>query len=466
MLQRLVVPPSYMTLVGILTIYLSTIATVESRDRNDELARKRYLGIEIRRAIPEKRDKLKSKEQEGVIVDCVDANFLKENAGFVLGDILTDVNETIIASPSHFIETVSSYRPGETVTISFLRNGKKSKTKVLLKSRPLEASDAYQVIYGTVVSRGKRLRTIVTRPKDNEKHPAIFLIQGLGAFSIERVPYRVGLYDRIIDDFARRGYVTIRVDKPGQGDSEGGPTRDIDFETELDGYRQALKFLKSFEFVNADDIIIFGHSMGGIMAPIIGAEIKVRGIAVYGTVGRTWHEYTLENVRRQMSFDVPDFNEIDRTLRQDAAIDLYITAGLSPTEISAQHPELKKEVDEWYTEGMYHGDTNYKYFRQLAGKNFAQAWTEFSGHSLAAWGKSDFISEEVDHALIARIINRVHPGYGVFVTVEGIDHKFNRASSQKESFENFQKPDHEYNPIFLVVLREWASKVCGGGGLN
>jgi hypothetical protein len=60
---------------------------------------------------------------------------------------------------------------------------------------------------------------------------------------------------------------------------------------------------------------------------------------------------------------------------------------------------------------------------------------------------------------IARIINRAHPGYGVFLTLDGIDHGFSRALSQNDSFKNFRKPDREYNPVFLDALRDWASKV-------
>ena len=54
-----------------------------------------------------------------------------------------------------------------------------------LKGRPLEKSDAYEVIYGSVASRAGRLRTILTRPKGEGKHPALFLIQGIGLASID-----------------------------------------------------------------------------------------------------------------------------------------------------------------------------------------------------------------------------------------------------------------------------------------
>ena len=70
---------------------------------------------------------------------------------------------------------------------------------------------------------------------DEARHPALFVIQGVGSSSIENPPGSIGLYSRITDDFTRRGWTTMRVDKPGQGDSEGGPTRDIETERK-DGY--------------------------------------------------------------------------------------------------------------------------------------------------------------------------------------------------------------------------------------
>jgi hypothetical protein len=120
---------------------------------------------------------------------------------------------------------------------------------------------------------------------------------------------------------------------------------------------------------------------------------------------------------------------------------------------------LKEQVDERYAEGKYHATTHYEYFRQLATKNLAEAWQKFGGRTLAAWGKADFISAEEDHALIARIINRAHPGYGVFIALDGIDHGFNHALSQEDSFKNFRKPGREYNSVFLDALQDWASKV-------
>ncbi len=121
-----------------------------------------------------------------------------------------------------------------------------------------------------------------TKPKGEGRHPALFFIQGIGLYSIDNPVGPLGSHKIIVDDFARRGFVTLRVDKPGCGDSEGGPARDVDFDTELDGYRQALKMLKARGDVDTDRVFIFGHSMGGVMAPLLAAGVPtVQGVIVF-----------------------------------------------------------------------------------------------------------------------------------------------------------------------------------------
>jgi pimeloyl-ACP methyl ester carboxylesterase len=58
-------------------------------------------------------------------------------------------------------------------------------------------------------------------------------------------------------EFARRGYVVLALDQTGHGHSEG-PTRAAQF-----GGPDGLKYLRSLDFVDGDNIGLEGHSMGG-----------------------------------------------------------------------------------------------------------------------------------------------------------------------------------------------------------
>jgi pimeloyl-ACP methyl ester carboxylesterase len=431
-------------------------------DPEDRLPRAGFFGAAAAPVTEEIRREQKLDEKLGVLVRAVFAGTAAEEAGLKPGDVITAVDGTPITGPSGYVAKLGRRKAGEKATVRFVRAAKPQTKDVTLKARPRETgTDAYEVRYGSVESRGGRLRTILTRPKDSGRHPALFVIQGLGGFSVENAPGSPKLYAPIIDEFARRGFVTLRVEKPGQGDSEGGPTQDVDFETELDGYRQALKALVADGSVDRDRVIIFGHSMGGVMGPLLAAETPVKGLAVYGTVVKTWYEYLLENTRRQMVLGGASASDVDEALRKDAAIHCAVLIeGISPQEVASAHPGLRDRIGELFTDGRYYGGRHFIFFKQLAAWNLPAAWEKFGGDALALWGKSEFVSTEADHALIAAIVNKAHPGHGTFLAMEGIDHGFNRAASVEDSFKNLGKPG-EFNPAIVTTLIDWASKVVG-----
>jgi dienelactone hydrolase len=453
-------------------LLLSVFATVLSSNSasavdltvepDGELQRGAFFGARMLSVPDEVRDRFKIEAGTGAVIGEVFPGTSAEAAGFKAGDILLAANGAKIAGAVAFTQVIAARKAGAELTIELRRGDDLRKEKVTLKGRPVEKSDDFDITYGTVASRAGRLRTIVTRPKGAGKHPALLFVQGIGLASIDNPMGPLAAYKTIVDDFTRHGFVTLRVDKPGCGDSEGGPGRDVDFDTEFDGYLQALKMLKARGDVDTDRVFIFGHSMGGVMAPLLAAGVPVRGIVVYGTITRTWTEYWLENLRRQMELADTDPSAIDRDLRAEAALSTYLyTERKSPKEIIDRFPNLRDRIEQSITEDRYFFDRSLSFYRQLTDKNLGAAWESFGGHALAIWGKGDFVSNEDDHALIARIVNRDHPGHGTFLAMEGIDHGFNRAASRRESFERGQsRQPGEFNPAIVEVARAWVEKIA------
>ena len=437
-----------------------------SSDQKAELKRGAFFGAKVSPLTSKVRERLKLDSTDGVLIDQVIPGSTAEQAGFQPGDVLLAFNGTKISGTGEFIRTIASSKGGASVTIAFRRGDALRSEDLTLKERPFEKSEDYEVIYDSVTSPAGRLRTIITRPKKEGKYPALFLIQGVGIFSIDNPTGPLGAYKTIIDDFTRRGYVTLRVDKPGCGDSEGGPTRDIDFDTELDGYRQALKMLKARSDVDADRVFIFGHSMGGVMAPLLSAENPVRGIIVYGTIARTWSEYLLKNSRRQMELAGAEPAAIDRDLQADTALLTYLySEKLAPSKIAERYPGLRDRLAQTITDDRYFVDRSLQYFGQLADKNLGAAWQLFTGQVLAIWGKGDFVSDEDDHALIARIVDRYHPGHATFLALDGIDHGLNHAASQRDSFLRGRSGQPGlFNTAFLRRLPFLARENVDGNG--
>src|SRR5678816_2857861 len=160
---------------------------------------------------------------------------------------------------------------------------------------------------------------IATRPHAAGRHPVLVLIPGLGATTVDQPLSDPGAYSRILAEFAKDGWVTVRVDKPGIGDSEGGPDGETGFEAELDVYRQTLRAARQYDFADAEQLFVFGHSLGGVFAPMLATEVPVKGVAVYGTVLKPWTEYLIESRRRQELLAGTDAPTIDARVRDLAA---------------------------------------------------------------------------------------------------------------------------------------------------
>jgi len=106
------------------------------------------------------------------------------------------------------------------------------------------------------------IRVIIDKPRTNKPLPAILFIQGYTCGSLDNVN-SMHPYIQLIKGLAEKGYVVKRVEKPGEGDCFNLPAcEDIDFHTEVNAFAAGLEKLKSYDFVDSDNIFIWEHSMG------------------------------------------------------------------------------------------------------------------------------------------------------------------------------------------------------------
>ena len=161
------------------------------------------------------------------------------------------------------------------------------------------------VIYDSVTSRhGKRLRTIITKPRDAKgKLPVIFVAGWLSCDSVEALAGTKDASGLVFQGLARLPQFSLfRVDKQGVGDSEG-VCAETDFESELGGYRAAFRALKNYDFIDSNRVFILGISNGGGYAPLVpesqAEQQQVRGYISVGGWAKTWFEHMLEIERRR-----------------------------------------------------------------------------------------------------------------------------------------------------------------------
>jgi pimeloyl-ACP methyl ester carboxylesterase len=437
--------------------FSTTLAPIARGEKGvDPLPRKAMLGAALGPVTTELRTRSQLPDDRGAAILQVLPGTSAELGGLMAFDVVRTLDAKPIAGPADLVAAIARRKPGDSVTLEVARDGKTIRQSIELKAKPQKRGDGFEVLYDSVLSKGHRLRTIVTRPTSQGRHPSLLLIQGLGNYSVDNPSGKAGAYDRILDELTRSGYVTMLVDKPGCGDSEGGPWPEIDFQTELDGYRQGLTALKSYPFVDPDRVFLFGHSMGGIMAPLLASEQKVRGVAVYGTVIRTWFEYSVENTRRQSRLAGDDFATVERNARNETLFlsELFL-AKKTPAAILKDHPELASHMSQFVKDGKYVYGGHYTFFQQLADLNLPAAWAKIDAHVLAIWGKGDFVAPGPDHDMIAQAVSDAHPGKGSFKSIDS-DHGFSRSTGFKDSFARSRsRTEGEFNPVIVTTLKEW-----------
>jgi pimeloyl-ACP methyl ester carboxylesterase len=430
----------------------------------DELPRKAaYFGVRIAAIPDDVQARYGLRDGEGVRIETVVPGTAAALDGVIVGDIVLTMDGGVVGL-SDFLETVPRLRSGQGIVLGLLRDGERHTVTVTIRERPRDRGTNFDVLYGHVRSSGARIRTIVTRPREAGPHPALVLVQALGASSIDEPLAAATPYSRILSAFADSGYVTVRIEKPGIGDSEGGRYDDIDFVTELDVYRQALAAVAKMEFVDRDQVFVFGHAIGGVFAPLLATEIPVRGVAVYGTLVKRGSEYVRESTRRQAMLVGGTPTSIEPTLRAlDVILREVLVEGRTLTEVAQRRPRVRPVLGRMFWDGRLYG-RSLRFWAQLEHTDLEGAWTKASGHALVMWGRHDFIATEDDHVRIATIVEKARPGKATYLAIDEADHSFRKTVSVKDSFQRFfpGSPGGEISSAVVTALKMWTEKVRHG----
>ena len=296
---------------------------------------------------------------------------------------------------------------------------------VLSQPNPAPLRERFQnaeVTYGWAQDNaGHKLRTFVTRPKNAAgKIPVIFFV---GWLSCDSVEYPQGETDgfgaifwRLID---HSGYATVRMDKPGVGESQGDCAH-TDFNTELSGYQSAFETMLKYDFIDPSRVFVLGLSNGGGTSPLIPRQHPVRGYIAASSWGRTWYEHMLELERVRLNRTGKTPAEVNSGVKAFTGFyDLYLIRRMSPGDVLVQHPEWKGL---WYDapDGQYGRPA--AFYQQLQALNLVEAWQNVTAPVLVMRGTFDTIMSDADARAIADNVNLKHRGMAKYVEVPGADH--------------------------------------------
>jgi uncharacterized protein len=429
------------------------------------LKRRAFLGVQLQNLTDSTAQALRLKNTQGAQVVAVIPNSTAEKVKLQPQDVILQVNGHAVADVNEAVARARELQTGEKLTLIIARQGRERTVKGTVAPMPTEHGPAVDVLYDETPIESGHVRTILRKPKGKTKMPTIFYVQGFGCATLDLLPE----YDpqrQLINGLVDRGYAVFRMEKPGMGDSKGSRTcADISFGEELAAFKAGYQKLLTYDFVDRDNIILFGHSLGGNVVPLLAEVHRPRGLVNYGSVGKPWQEYLQDVIRKQRLMLGADPLEVEQAMQTALPLLHELFVGKkSPAELARQNPayaELLRSGLGFDGQDRLFG-RHYSFLQGVADLNIARAYKEAGTHTLAIYGEADLAAIDASGArYLAEVVNRYHPGKGTFHLLPRTDHGFLAFGTMQETL---AVPDRQnvvkygldkFNPELVEVIDAW-----------
>lgn len=327
--------------------------------------------------------------------------------------------------------------------------------------QPLEATPGLETEYGTVrTSEGLRLRTIVTRPLGSTGPlPTIFLTQWVSCGS---VAFRPGRESEVRQLALRSGLAMIRIDRAGDGDSEGPGCAHLDFDTEVRHYREAFDQLARHPWVDGRRIVIFGSSLGANTAPLVAQGKPVAGIVVQGGGALTYLERMIgfDRLHLERGAVVPPERIHAELTKRIAFQQLYLLGRRTPAQIAAERPDL---ASVWASLNGTSADAHYgrpfAWHWQAAETDFLSAWLRVPAPVMVVYAGFDNFEMEHGHRLIVDARNRQRTGSTEWLLIPNAGHDLEIYADPYAAY-GWRDGVKRY-ALFVEPVAAWMRKVTG-----
>ena len=155
----------------------------------------------------------------------------------------------------------------------------------------------------TIPSNGFTLAGTISRPASSAaatRLPAVVLVGGSGPTDRDSLVFGVPVLGEIAGSLADAGFVSIRYDKRGVGQS-GGRAESATFADYAEDARAAVRFLADRKDVDPKRIAILGHSEGGLVALIAAdREKRIAAAVLIATPGMRGTDVILAQQQRAL----------------------------------------------------------------------------------------------------------------------------------------------------------------------
>ncbi len=191
---------------------------------------------------------------------------------------------------------------------------------------------------------GFSLAGTISRPADASAAPlpAIVLVGGSGPTDRDETVYGIPIFAELSSALADDGFLVLRYDKRGVGQSGGRP-ESATLADYADDLRAAVKFVADRKDVDDRRIAVVGHSEGGMVAMIAAdKEKKIRALVLVASPGVTGAELNMAQIQHANALAGRSGDQLDATLQLQRKIQEAVLTGKGWEDIE---PELRARAD-------------------------------------------------------------------------------------------------------------------------
>lgn len=373
----------------------------------------------------------------GSIVQFVVPNTTASTMGLLPNDIITEINGAMVIAPTDIVAAVKTIREQDKVSISVIRNNRTIMLSGNAIAKPMETSATADVVYGAFAYKGGYVRTIFKTPKGKMPLGTVYFLQGLPCYSMDN--FKDGDMTKLaIDALVERGFAVYRMEKADMGDNVHMPRCEtMGFNEELEMYKAGHQNLLTLKGIDTSRIFLFGHSMGGITAPLLSEKFQPRGVVVYGTVFKPWMDYLFDAYLIQLQYYGEDLAMLREQIEQmkPYIYDYFYTSKTAEEICRTKEGQMAMEALLSYDvkTGLAASGRSPLCHKELNQHNVAAAWKNTNGHVLAVYGECDIAAiHPDDHIALVNYVNKIHPGRGTFWQAPGTTHTFEEIGTMEQ----------------------------------
>ncbi len=275
------------------------------------------------------------------------------------------------------------------------------------------------------------------------KMPAVVLVGGSGATDRDGLAYGIPILGEVAGALADAGYLVVRYDKRGIGQSGGRPESAtlIDYAEDVSA---AVKAIAERKDVDPKRIAVIGHSEGGSVALIAAAKDKrIAAVGLVATPGVTGAEIVLAQQKRLLDRSTMSADEKQSKIDQQKRIHEAVISGKGLEQFP---PDVRRAVD------------NAEY-RSLLVADPAKLMANVKKPVLIVQGELDTQVEPVNaDKLEALARQRKNAPPVETVKVPGVNHLLVPASTG-EVEEYGRLTDRHVSPAVTQALLTWLKKI-------